>query len=399
MAAGTTAMAAPQQGTSAAPASAQQRARPFCQASFFGVEQGTTFSGTLSTAQQTYQPTPLPATGYLRRVRLETVFTGGTAGTAVTGVGFPFNHLNLVRFCEPNAAPVLELTGYYLYLADVFGGYAGWDDPAQMWDYAGTAPNVNMTPYVPVELDMTGMGALSNLSNASAFRLTMILENGATGGPLYTTQPTTLPTFTIVPHVDYWSLPNPYDQAGQAQATAPPYPGTIQLWSQIQNITLNVGNNRTSLNRMGNQLRTVIMATKAAGIYSETPFPNPAQFRWDDINLRIESPQSLRTWMREFIVTTQGRTATGGLPGFTGIYCYPYSSGITREVGGNGISSLLPTVTATRYELSGASAGAGVLDWVINDVSSAPVSGVQRATVGGGLGYYPPAPAAQVPST
>jgi hypothetical protein len=145
---------------------------------------------------------------------------------------------------------------------------------------------------------------------------------------------------------------------------------------------------------MGNQLRTVIMATKAAGVYAETPFPNPAQFRWDDINLRIESPQSLRKWIREFLITTQTRAASGGLPGFVGIYAYPYSNGITREVGGNGISSLLPTVTATRYELSGASGVAGTLDWVINDVSSAPVSGVQRATVGGGLGYYPPAPPA-----
>ena len=70
----------------------------------------------------------------------------------------------------------------------------------------------------------------------------------------------------------------------------------------------------------------------------------------------------------------------------------PHHIGIDRTVGANGVSSFLPTVTATRYELSGASGGAGTLDWVINDVSSAPVSGVQRASVGGGLGYSPPSP-------
>lgn len=101
--------------------------------------------------------------------------------------------------------------------------------------------------------------------------------------------------------------------------------------------------------------------------------------------------------MKEFLITTTTRTGTqGGL--LNGVYAYPYSNGITRSVGGNGVSSLLPTVTATRYELSGATGGAGTLDWVVNDVSSAPVSGVQRATVGGGLGYYPPAPASAVPS-
>jgi hypothetical protein len=86
--------------------------------------------------------------------------------------------------------------------------------------------------------------------------------------------------------------------------------------------------------------------------------------------------------MKEFIITTSARDV--------GTYVYPYSSGITRQVGGNGISSYLPTVTATRYELSGASGGAGTLDWVVNVVSSAPTSGVQRATVGGGVGFYPP---------
>lgn len=384
MASGT--VAAPQQGVNAAPASAAQRARPFCQASAFGVEQGTIFSGSQAVAQSTYQPTPVPATGYIRRVRLETVLTGGTGGTFTAGGDAPWNFFNLVRFAEPNAAPIVELTGYYLYLADIFGGYAGWDDPQQDWDFVGTAPNINIEPYIPIELDMTGMGALSNLSNASAFRLTMIAE---AEGNLYSANPSPVPAYTVTPHIDYWALPNPYDQDGNPQATAPPFPGTIQLWSQIQNLSLASGNNRTSLNRMGNQLRTVIMVTRQSGLRSETPFPNPAQFRWDDINLRIESPQSLRKWMKEFIITTQSRAS-----GFVGVYVYPYSNGITREVGGNGISSFLPTVTATRYELSGSSGGAGTLDWVVNDVSSAPVSGVQRATVGGGLGYYPPAPPA-----
>jgi hypothetical protein len=381
MASGTTANI-PQQGVNAAPASAQQRARPFCQASKWGVEQGNAVTFTQGASAQTFGPSPLPATGYIRRVRLPTVGAGGAAGTFTASGDAPFNVWNLVRFAEPNAAPVVELTGFNLFLADLLGGYTEWNDARQDWDYVGTAPNINVEPYVPVELDATGMGSLSNLSNASAFRLTLIAEAYAN---IYSANPTTAPVMTCIPHVDYWTLPNSVDQDGNPQATAPPFPGTIQLWSQIQNLTLATGNNRTSLNRMGNQLRTVIMVTRAAGLRSETPFPNPAQLRWDDINLRIESPQSVRKIMREMLDTTSARDV--------GVYCYPYSAGITRTVGGNGVSSFLPTVTATRYELSGASGGAGTLDWVINDVSSAPVSGVQRASVGGGLGYNPPSPA------
>jgi hypothetical protein len=381
MASGTTANI-PQQGVNAAPASAQQRARPFCQAAKWGCEQSNAVTATQSISQQTFGPSPLPATGYIRRVRLPTVLAGGAAGTFTAGGDAPWNVWNLVRFAEPNAAPVCELTGYNLFLADMFGGYTEWNDPRQDWDYVGTSPNINVEPYVPVELDATGMGSLSNLSNASAFRLTLIAE---AAGNIYSANPTTMPGITCIPHVDYWTLPNSVDQDGNPQATAPPYPGTIQLWSQIQNLTLAVGNNRTSLNRMGNQLRTVIMVTRASALRSESPFPNPAQLRWDDINLRIESPQSIRKIMREMLDTTSARDL--------GVYVYPYSAGITRTVGGNGVSAFLPTVTATRYELSGASGGAGTLDWVINDVSSAPVSGVQRATAGGGLGYYPPSPA------
>jgi hypothetical protein len=365
----------------AAPASAAQRARPFTQAADLGVEQGTVFTATQGINTITAGPSPLPATGYIRRVRLQTVLTGGTGGTFTAGGDAPFNFFNLVRFAEPNAAPVVELTGENLLFSNVYGGYTAWNDPRQDYDYNATSPNINIEPYVPVELDPTGMGALSNLSNASAFRLTMVAEAASN---IYSTNPTVFPSFTVTPHVDYSTLPNPVDSAGTPQATAPPFPGTIQLWSQIQNLTLSVGNNRTSLARMGNQLRTIIMVTRQAGLRSETPFPNPAMLRWDDLNLRIESPQSLRKWIREHIISTSPRDV--------GVYVYPYSYGIGRQVGGNGVSSYLPTVTATRYELSGQSAGAGTLDWVINDVSSAPVSGVQRATVGGGLGYYPPQP-------
>jgi hypothetical protein len=380
MASGTTANV-PQQGVNAAPASAAQRARPFVQAAKLGCEQGIAFTGTQGAATLTYGPNPLPATGYIRRIRLQTVLSGGTGGTFTASGDAPFNFFNLVRLAEPNAAPVVELSGYNLLLADYLGGFAGWDDPRQDWDFVGTSPNINIEPYVPVELDGTGMGALSNLSNASAFRLTLIAESF---GNVYSANPSPAPAFSCVPHVDYWTLPNPVDQDGNPQATAPPYPGTIQLWSQITNLTLATGNNRTSLNRMGNQLRTVIMVSRASGLRSETPFPNPAQLRWDDINLRIETPQSIRKIMRELLATSSARD--------TGVYLYPFNFGLSRWAGGNGVTSYLPTVTATRFELSGSSGGAGTLDWVINDVSSAPVSGVQRATVGGGLGYNPPSP-------
>lgn len=379
-ASGTTA-SVPGTGTNAAPASAAQRQRPFVQAAHHGVEQGNVFTGTQSNNTQTNGPNPLPATGYIRRITLETVLSGGTSGTFTAGADAPFNFFNLIRLAEPNAAPILELSGFNLLMADVYGGYVGVNDPRNDPDYVATAPNINITPFIPVELDPSAMGALSNLSNANAFRMTLVAE--ATSN-IYSANPSPLPAFTVTPHIDYWTLPNPYDQDGNPQATAPPFAGTIQLWGQIQNNAIAVGNNRSALGRMGNQLRTIIMVTRISGNRADTPFPNPAQLRWDDINLRIESPQHLRKVMREMVIGMTTRD--------TGVYVYPYSFGVTRAVGGNGISSLLPTVTATRYELSGSSSAAGTLDWLVNDISSAPVAGVQRSSTQG-LRYYPPSPA------
>ena len=327
MAGGTSAAMGRGQGTESAPASAAQRARPFCQAAQFGCEQGNAFTGTQGVNPLTYGPNPLPATGYIRRVRLPAVLTGGAAGTFTAGGDAPWNFYNLIRFAEPNAAPVFELTGFNTLVADYFGGFAGWDDPRQDWDYVGTSPNINIEPYVPVELDPTGMGALSNLRNASAFRLTLIVEAAAN---IYSVNPTTFSAFTVVPHVDYWTLPNQVDQENNPQATAPPYPGTIQLWSQIQNLTARpsatTGRASTGWGTSSGPWR---WSPASAGLRSETPFPNPAQLRWDDINLRIETPQSIRKIMRETVFGTSTRDV--------GVYVYPYSTGVTRGVGGNGV--------------------------------------------------------------
>jgi hypothetical protein len=74
-----------------------------------------------------------------------------------------------------------------------------------------------------------------------------------------------------------------------------------------------------------------------------------------------------------------------------------FNEGISRFVGGNGASSWLPTVTDTRFALNGqfSSATTPTLDWIVNDVSRAPLGAVERTTVGqSGPGYHPAQPVA-----
>ena len=370
-----------QQGGQASPAYGQVQMVPFAQASHHGAEQGPTYTVTPTTSQQTLGPTPLPATGYLRRVLIQLTSASGVAGT---GAGdYPFNIFALVRLTDTNGAPIYELSGYNTLVADTYGGYAGAPDPRQDPDYTNSAANPNICPYVPLELDNTGLGSPANLSASSAYRLTLVVDTIAN---IWSAAPTTIPTFTISVQPEYWTLPNPTDMSGRPQSIAPPYAGTLQLWSQQPNISVNAGANRIPLNRMGNLLRAVLGVFRSSGARSDAVIGDPVTLRWDDINLDVVTRQIIRKRMREY---TNDLTARD-----VGVYMFGlYNYGVDRFVGSKSVASWLPTVTATRYEIStpAGSGGGGTIDFLINDVSVAATSPDQRATVGGqGVGFHPP---------
>lgn len=370
-----------QQGPEASPSSAAVNPVPFTQASTHGCEQGPTFTVTPGTSQQTLGPAALPATGYLRRVILEVTGAGGIGGV---GAGdYPFNIFSLVRLTDTNGAPIYELSGYNTLLADTYGGYAGASDPRTDPDFSASATVPAIEPYVPLELDATGMGAPANLSASSAYRLTLVVDTSAN---IWSVVPGTPPTLTVTVWCEYWTLPNPVDQGGRPQAVAPPFAGTLQLWSQQPNISVNAGANRIALNRMGNLLRTVLVVLRTSGNRSDAVIGDPISLRWDDINLDVVDRKTVRKRMREYTNDLTQRDI--------GVYLFGlYNFGVERFVGGRSVASWLPTVTATRYELStpaGAGAG-GTLDFLINDVSVAATAPEQRAAVGGtGVGFHPP---------
>ena len=377
-----TAPAPAQQGTGASPAASSVRAVPFNQASHHGCEQGPTFVVTPGASQQQFGPFPLPATGYLRRVILEVNTT--TTGVAGTGAGdYPWNIFSLLRLTDTNGAPIFELSGYNTLLADTYGAYTGVPDPRTDPDYSASATAPGIEPFIPLEIDGSGLGSPANLSASSAYRLSAVVDTAAN---IWSAAPTTIPTFTVTVWCEYWTLPNPTDMQGRPQAVAPPFAGTIQLWSQQPNIGVNAGANRLALNRMGNLLRSVVAVFRASGARSDAVVGDPLTLRWDDINLDVASRRLIRKRTREYINDLVTRD--------TGVYWFGiYNYGVDMLAGGPAVASWLPTVTATRYEISTPSGGggAGTVDWVINDVSVAATAPEARAAVGGtGVGFHPP---------
>ena len=379
--------AATKQNASAAVA---KQTKPFCQASKIGTRLVGSFQPAVSASPAPVGPTTLTASGgFVKRWILETIFSGGGGTTAgVLQADAPFNNAALVTLSEPNNNPILNLTGYNLLLADIYGGYASGESPASDPDYAlGTASNPVLYPYIPIELDPTGLGALSDLSSSSGYQLYYL---PSPDGTVWSTLPSPLPSCQLNVYAEFWTLPNRTDGGNNPQSIVPPRAGTIQMWNQILNIQLSAGggNQEIPLNRMGNRLRTILMVTRAAGARSDAVFPNPARVEWDDIILHNLSPAILRKRAYEKVLSQTSRP--------TGVFPLFFNEGISRVVGGNGASSWLPTVTDTRFALSGqfAAASTPTIDWVINDVSRAPLGAVERTTVGpSGPGYHPPVPA------
>jgi hypothetical protein len=375
-----------QQQVSAQPRAAQAVApKPFAQASKTGTRLVGNFVPAISAAPGAIGPTSLTACGgYVKRWILETLLTGGGGTTpGVSQADAPWNLFALVTVTEPNNNPILNLTGYNLYLADIYGGYSMGSNPTTDPDFSVTSGNFAVWPYIPIELDPTGLGALSDISSSSGYQLYLLPNPTA---QVWSTIPSPLPAAAVNVYSEFWTLPDRSDGSGNPQTIVPPRAGTIQMWNQILNIVLSAGggNQEYQLNRMGNRLRTLVMVTRSSGARSDAIFPNPCRIEWDDIILHNVSPQILRKRMFEKVLSQATRP-----PGTFALF---FNEGINRFVGGNGASSWLPTIVDTRFALSGQfpAGTAPTLDWVVNDVSYAPLGAVERTTVGpSGPGFHP----------
>lgn len=363
------------------PASSSQQAPvvDFATAATHGEEPGPVFAGILiGAAQQQLGPVPLPATGYLRFVKVEVATSG--AGTGGTGrADYPFNILALVRLQDTNGAPLLELTGWNSFFAMTYGVYAGDSDPRLQPDYSATVTSPAFTLRLPVEIQNDGLGALANLSASSAYRLTLYVD---TLTNIYSASPSPAPTLTISTFCEFWTVPPPNDQLGRRLMQAPPLSGTVQLWTQQPNVSVATGQNVTTVNRVGNMLRLLgFIARTSIFVRADTPFPSPYTLKYDDRDLFISDQVQQRMAIREMVEALTVRDA--------GVYVFFFNYGIQRYAGAPGISSWLPTVTSTRLQVLGASAAGGTLDLLINDISVTPQSPAVRATQGG-LGFHPP---------
>lgn len=381
-----------QQGTSISFDQASHRGTELSQ-TYANIQLGGGATGT-NTVTIGNGPISLFPQGFLRGVLID-LQTSTAANNGTANSDYPFCLLNLIRLHDTNGATMHEHTGFHNYLLNLFGsGIDGHVNDLSQWpDYSASATSPSCQWYVPVELDANGFGSLANQSAADTYKLDLVLDSPAN---CYSTVPTTTnPTFTINIHCDYWTLPGDKDMLGRSQQQEPPYHGVAQYTYQSNANQVAAGQQTLKIGYTGNMYRLLVVIGRASGTgyatggaRSASVLPTPYTLRYDTRDLMIGT---LREQRRQFFTLLDNPSTTF----LTGIMAFVWSYNKWKNVGGPGFASWLPTLPATRFELTG-TFGAGTVDMLSNTVSVAETNPALRGVSPSATGYSPPVAATVV---
>lgn len=322
-------------------------------------------------------PIDVAAFGYIRNIYIEVVATGGSGGTLAADA--PWNFFKTLQLTDVNGAPIFgPLTGYYTYLANKYGGYAFRQDPADSPFNTGTV-NFAFMLRIPVEITQhNGFGALANQNAAAAYKLSYSTN---AVGTVFSAAPTTNPTVNVRCFLEAWTLPDDVDILGRPQEQIPPAHGTTQYWSYF-NKAINNGQNTILLPRVGNLIRELVfVARDGTGARSDAAFPNPVTLSWDARQLYGNETQNFRNQLATESQTNNTRP--------TGVFVYPFNNSIMDHSGDENPNLWLPTVQATRLEISGVTSSAGTVDVITNDIAPVEVSPAERFVETSATGFHP----------
>jgi hypothetical protein len=329
-------------------------------------------SFTLGTNTQDIPPIDVNAYGYMRSLYILVSTTAAGGGSAVTTTeDGPWNVLQNIQLMQPNGFPFYQVSsGYSSYLIHKYGGYQGYNDPKApgTFSYAiggGTAPSLGFGVRIPVELNIRdALGSLPNKNAAQPFKLKMTLNTLAN---VFGGSPTT-PTIRVRVYLEAWDQPSDVLN-GQAVQVTPPAMNTIQYWTETP-ISVQAGQFNARSTRMGNYLREhlyVLRRNSSTRANGETDFPDPLTVLIDQRNQDYIAKPIFQTdvyekWGYSGTIETAGARDNGVFP-------YDWAHEFDGRVGHENRDLWLPTIEATRYELSGVWGNAGVLTLLTNDVA------------------------------
>ena len=349
---------------------------PFTQASKPVWEEGPFWSKIVpGEADQILEPKGIPANGYLKKVllRVETE-TEGEAAEGEVLPDFPWCIFRTIKFEDQGGHEIYgPLGGFAAYLACKWGCYLLRPDLALLPSFNNGAAKPNATFLLPMEIAPTGLGSLSNQTEATNYHIALTVAS-LTGW--YKHNPKKVPTIRIRSWVHLWPLPQgrtepePGAPEGRTQQQRPPLLGTVQYWTEQPSIKVQTGQNRIVFNRVGQMIRTHILVTRnAEGQRVGNILGNPMQMDWARVRFR--------TLDRE-VIRDIAFSSISGVGEDEGVYPLIYSEGEQRYAGANEVNGMLATVNTTSLALNMPNWEEGNLGIITNDMAVAAIGEIGR---------------------
>lgn len=328
--------------TTAAPSAAQ--GVPFTRLSrkgqIFGPNQAGNAFGSLWT------PILKPVGGYLRSLILYTTATGGNYSASTYTADAPYNTIQNLFLRDPFGQPIIQASGYALFLIQVYSGQIGavsfGNNPITLPSWvAGSATTgaFSFRLVIPLEMDSSGYCSLPDMNASSQPQLQVQFNPAVT---VYATKTgTTDPTITTVLDEPFWMAPVDNPQAAPADV------GSSGQWSEVR-AAAGVGSaqyQRIQLPRVGTYIHTLILVLR------DSTGARIDQWPTSDLSLWIDGVPIL---METFNERADAMWTQFGVVRPVGVIVYTFRDSIQTFVSsGDTYDLLAPTTPATLMEVAG----------------------------------------------
>lgn len=326
-------------GQPAAPGSA-----PFSRLSRHGQILGPALAGQAYGALWT--PILKPVGGYMRQIWLTvTSVTGGTLTGATVAADAPYNAIQNLFLRDPFGQPVIQASGYSLFLINMFSGQYGMlgfgnvvSALPSFTAASGTTGAFSFSFRLPLEMDSSGYCSLPSMNAASQPQLQVAFNTATTVFGSFTG---TAPTLTTSADEAFWMAPVDHPEI------APPDVGSSGQWSEARAAAgvASAQFQRIQLPRVGTFIHTLILVLRDSTGARIAAWPTSDLTLWvDGVPVLFESfNERLDKIYAQFGVTAP-----------TGVIVYTFRDSVQTAVSTADTYDLaLPTTPATLLEVSG----------------------------------------------
>lgn len=316
---------------------------PFARLSRQGQISGPSDSGL--TMGSLWTPNLKPVGGYLRELTLVVTATTAGATAATASADAPYNVIQNLFLRDPYGQPLVQASGYALYLINIYSGQVGalsfGNNPATLPSFTAVSATTGAFRFivsVPLELDSSGYCSLP-VMNASSQPQLQLQTNPS--GTVFTALTGTAPTLTLTADEPYWMAPvdNP--------TAAPADVGSSAQWSEAQAAAA-IGSGtfqRVQLPRVGTFIHTLILVLRDSTGARIDQWPATDLMFWvDGVPVLTES----------LVERTDKMYKQFGVTRPTGVIVYTFRNSIQSFVSsGDSYDVIMPTTPATLLEVAG----------------------------------------------